>query len=87
LVPQSYILGRIYGAQVAWFADESGRIIGTTARSERNRRWFYIVLERETDGHYQVSKVQSGFQSQQVASGQLTLAMKSAVNAKLCATR
>ena len=75
LVPQSYLLESVFGDEVAWFADESGRTIGTIVRSERERRWFYIVLERERDGHYQVCNVQSGFESQHLATAHLTHAM------------
>ena len=84
-VPQSYLLEHVFGDGVAWFADRSNRIIGTVAKSERERHWFYIILEREADGSYQVCQVQSGFESQQVASVRLTPAMESA--AKLSATR
>jgi hypothetical protein len=76
LVPQGYLLERIFGEKVEWWAGECGGILGTIARNERERRWFYIVLLRENDDHYRVCGVQSGFESQQAARVRLIRAMK-----------
>ena len=82
LVPQGYLLERIFGEEVEWWAGECGDIIGTVARNERERHWFYFTLAREIDEHYQVCGVQSGFESQQAARVRLIREMKSAASGR-----
>ena len=51
-LPHRDAIGRFIGAEVEWFADEEGKIIGTIAEGTTSKDWGYVVLRRDERGGY-----------------------------------
>lgn len=51
-LPHRGTIGRFIGAEVEWFADKEGKIIGTIAEGTTNMDWGYVVLRRDERGEY-----------------------------------
>jgi hypothetical protein len=76
LLPEHHLLEAVSGEQVAWWAGEARRIIGTVGKGGGERNWCYVVLIVDEIGAYRVHKLQSGIDSRLVASAQLHHVMK-----------
>ena len=51
-LPHRDAIGRFIGAEVEWFADEKGKVIGTVAEGPSSLGWGYVILRRNERGEY-----------------------------------
>ena len=75
-LPKHFFVESVLGEQVAWWANETGGIIGAIARKAREPAWSFILLKRGSDGQFRACKLRSGIRNRVVASAQLLHAME-----------
>ena len=75
-LPQRPNIDRFIGAEVEWFSDEVGNIIGTIAEGTTNVNWGYVVLRRDDRGKYHFWDLETGIESCDAARIQMVHTME-----------
>jgi hypothetical protein len=75
-LPHRFNIDRYIGAEVEWFSDQAGTIIGTIAEGTTNVNWGYAVLRRDDNGTYQFWDMETRIQSCDAARIQIVHAME-----------
>jgi hypothetical protein len=75
-LPHRSAIGKFIGAEVEWFADGVGNIIGTIAEGATNRDWGYVVLSRDENGKYLFWDLKTRIESCEAARGQMVRSME-----------
>ena len=76
LHPKRYPGDVIVGEEVEWWGNPTGSVIGAIAMRFLEPRWRYIVLHRMASGEFRIQQLESGIESQPLASHQLVQAME-----------
>jgi len=64
------------GAEVAWYSDEPGNIIGAIAEGAANMKWGYAILRRDDSGRYRFWDLETRVESCDTARRQIVRAME-----------
>ena len=77
VIPRRPPRGTVTGEEVAWVADESGKIMGTVAAKRGDSHWCYILWKRVKGSGFRVCEIRDTFESHQEAELQLLAVMAS----------
>ena len=69
--------------EVAWFADDDGRVFGTITEGKGRKSWGYVILGRDETGEVLLLDRRSNYRSWQVAALQFVLAIDAARQRRL----
>lgn len=75
-LPRRFNIDRFIGAEVEWFSDKAGTIIGTIAEGTTKMAWGYAVLRRDDNGKYRFWDLETRIESCDAARIQIVRAME-----------
>jgi len=75
-LPHRFHIDRFIGAEVEWFSDKVGNIIGTIADETTKMNWGYAVLRRDDSGKYQFWDLETRIRSCDAARIQIVRSME-----------
>ena len=75
-LPRRFNIDGFIGAEVEWFSDRVGNIIGTIAEGTTKMNWGYAVLRRDDNGLYRFWDLETRIDSCNTARNQIVQAME-----------